>query len=332
MELLVTLAYTGNEKWLTRRSMLLLFLPAALFLVLAIFTPNAISTVKVHSGTLIYTASALTQWIFVGYIFGLVFIMLGVLFNSLQRAPAFRVPILLIILGQILTLLGYMLSARLHIAVSPIQLTSLLANFVIVSYFVALFYYRLMRVIPVARDAIITQLPYAMFVLDEENYLVDFNPSAQALPGMPENLGLQKPAEKALGSWWEEIADLIGSEVAAKDAVIKTSQGSQVFRIRSLPLLQPSGWRIGQAFVLEDITQARLAQHQRAQAQWAQATLEERALLADELHDGFSQNLAFLNMQAQAALLYLQAGQEQTAENQPETPGRSCRADPGRHP
>jgi two-component system, NarL family, nitrate/nitrite sensor histidine kinase NarX len=84
--------------------------------------------------------------------------------------------------------------------------------------------------------------------------------------------------------------------------------------VTSLPLFQPSGWRIGQAIIVEDVTQARQAQHAHAQLQWAQATLEERELLADELHDNFSQNLAFLNLQAQAAQLYLETGQGETAQ------------------
>ena len=77
--------------------------------------------------------------------------------------------------------------------------------------------------------------------------------------------------------------------------------------------MQPSGWRMGRAFILEDITQARQAQHELAQLKWAQATLEERELLGDELHDNFSQNLAFINLQAQTAQLYIQSQQEELA-------------------
>jgi signal transduction histidine kinase len=81
----------------------------------------------------------------------------------------------------------------------------------------------------------------------------------------------------------------------------------------SLPLLHASGWRIGQVFLVEDVTQARLAQQQQAQILWAQATLGEREQLADELHDGLSQSLAFLNLQSQAAQVYLMAGQREAA-------------------
>jgi two-component system, NarL family, nitrate/nitrite sensor histidine kinase NarX len=74
------------------------------------------------------------------------------------------------------------------------------------------------------------------------------------------------------------------------------------------------GWRIGQVFILEDVTQMRQAQELQTEMLWAQATLEERKQLAWELHDGLSQSLAFLNLQAQAALVQIQAGKSQDAQ------------------
>ncbi len=314
LELLMTLAYTGSEDWITRGRAYLLFIPATLFLFLAIFKPEMITTIDLNSANPVFLASSLTMWGFVGYAFVLIVIMLGALFASLLRAPAFRIPILMIILGKSLAALGYLTATRLNLVVSPIQITSVLINLVMLSYFVAFFNYRLLQVVPVARDTVVAHMPFALLVLDAENYLVDINAVAKALPGMPRKLKLQQPAEKALGSWWAEITDLIGPEEAAKDAIIQTGLGERIYRVRSMPLLQSSGWRIGQAFVLEDITLVRQAQIERAHLQWAKATLEERELLADELHDSFSQNLAFLNLQAQAAQLYFQSNNEQAAQ------------------
>jgi signal transduction histidine kinase len=70
---------------------------------------------------------------------------------------------------------------------------------------------------------------------------------------------------------------------------------------------------IGHLLLLRDVTEQRRAQAQMLAQQWAQAVLQEREQLALELHDGLSQSLAFLNMQAQAAQLYLQTDQEEAA-------------------
>ena len=65
--------------------------------------------------------------------------------------------------------------------------------------------------------------------------------------------------------------------------------------------------------MLRDVTDQQRAQAQLLEQRWAQATLQERAQLAHELHDGVSQSLAFLNVQAQAAELYAETGQDDEA-------------------
>jgi two-component system nitrate/nitrite sensor histidine kinase NarX len=71
---------------------------------------------------------------------------------------------------------------------------------------------------------------------------------------------------------------------------------------------------MGHMFILDNITPAWRARQQLAQQQWAQATLQERQQIAQELHDGLSQNLAFLNVETQAAQIYLKTGQVEAAQ------------------
>jgi len=315
LQLFVVLEYTGSERWSTRRSLLLLYLPSLLFAGIALIASESLYTVEVHSGVEVLVGNELVRWLFVSYSFVVIFITLGVLFNWLLRAPAFRLPILLIMLGLILTVASTVVLDPQWLTVPPIQITVLLNNFIALSYFIALYNYRLLWVVPLARDTVISNMPYSLFVLDAEDRLVDFNPAAQSLPGLPGMLILRQTSSRALGNWWEKVAPLIGSEYVVQDFQIETDAGMQVFRVVSLPLRQPSGRRMGQALLLEDVTQARQEQQQWNQVLWAQATLQEREQLADELHDGLSQNLAFLNLQAQAAQIYLQSGQDESARS-----------------
>ncbi len=73
------------------------------------------------------------------------------------------------------------------------------------------------------------------------------------------------------------------------------------------------GLLMGYLLMLRDVTDQKRAQAQLLAQRWAQATLQEREQLAHELHDGLSQDLAFLNVQAQAAELCLRTGQVETA-------------------
>ena len=89
-------------------------------------------------------------------------------------------------------------SAYQWITVPPIQAGILLINVTILLYFVALYSFRILDVIPVARDTLISHMPYGMIVLDAENRVVDFNTAAQALPGLPGKLVRQRAASRVL--------------------------------------------------------------------------------------------------------------------------------------
>ncbi len=62
-----------------------------------------------------------------------------------------------------------------------------------------------------------------------------------------------------------------------------------------------------------DVTDREQAEARLLELRWAQAALEEREQLAHELHDSLSQSLGFLNLQAQAAQIYLQRGEGEEA-------------------
>ena len=315
LQLMVALEYTGHERWLGQRGLGLLALPAFLFALAAFILPHgALVYIENHAGFEVIMGTSLARLLVFGFIVVVQLVAVGVLLDCLLRAPAFRVPLLLIGLGPMMPMVAYPLLDAQRLTVTRVQATVLFAIFPIVMYFVALYNYRFLRVVPVARDLVLRHMPYALLVLDAENRLVDLNATAQALPGLPGKPALRQAAPKALGDWWERIAPLIGEAPVVQDVVVPTSAGQRIFRVSSLPLLQASGWRMGQAFVLEDVTQTRQAQAQQAQAQWAQATLQERELLAEELHDGLAQTLGFLNLQAQATQLYLQGGQVNLAQ------------------
>jgi signal transduction histidine kinase len=79
-------------------------------------------------------------------------------------------------------------------------------------------------------------------------------------------------------------------------------------------LTNPDGFHLGRLILLQDITEQRQAQARILNQQRALAMLQEREQLARELHDGISQGLAFVNVQAQAIELDLQSGQNEEAQ------------------
>jgi len=314
LHLMFALEYTGHEKWLSRRRSFLLTFPAIILTYLLLTQPGSFRVIaENHFGFEVYRSDELARW---GIVYASVFMafILGVLFMCLLRSPAYRAPIVLIILGEIIPLVGYVMVYPQRLTVSTIQVSILFTNFAALAFSLALFNYHILQVVPVARDLVVFHMPYVLIVLDAENRLVDFNTASQSLPDLPGKLVLRQPVARALGDWWRRLSPLIGPFPHTQEVILHTGDCRQYFVVYSIPLLQASGWRMGQVFVLQDVTQERQEQRQQAQFLWAQASLQEREQLADELHDGLSQGLAFLNLQAQAAQVYLQSGQEAAAQ------------------
>ena len=309
LELMVVLEYTGSEKWIARRILLLLFVPPLFLAIIAYAFPGSMAELEVHSGVLVIVGSDQVKWGFYGYVSIIFLISFGVLFTRLMRAPAFWAPILLLIVGALFPVIGFALIRPEWITIPPIQVAILLTNVTVLTYWVALFRFRILQVIPIARDMLISRMPYGLIVLDSEDRLVDFNAAAQALPGIPGKLVMRRPAPRALGKWWDRLAPFIGPESFSQDVIVQTDLKGRIFHITSLPLLQASGWRLGQVFLVEDVTEARQAQLQQEQTLRSLATLQERERLARELHDSLGQTLAAAHLQANTARLFLAQGE-----------------------
>jgi two-component system nitrate/nitrite sensor histidine kinase NarX len=88
---------------------------------------------------------------------------------------------------------------------------------------------------------------------------------------------------------------------------------AQHYTLDHQPLKDFRGLAVGHLLLLHDVTMRKQAEAQLLELQWTQATLQEREHLAQELHDSLSQSLSFVNLQAQAAQLYLQGGEGEAA-------------------
>jgi signal transduction histidine kinase len=310
--LFFTFEYTGHHHWLTPRRMALLLLPVIISQILAL-TNSLHQWTWIENGVRLDLPSLRGPAAHAGILYAYAcWIAATIIFAStLLRARAFVAPILLIMVGQAVPRLVFLLAPEGMNGFSSLQLAILSSNLSILTYFFALFNFRLLRVQPVARDAVLERMDYSVIVLDAENRLVDFNPAVQTLPGVTGDLKTGHPMMQALPVWWQYLSPLKGKEAVTAEVIL--APGKQVYEVHSLPLLHASGWHTGHIFILNDVTPAWRARQQIAQHQWNQATLQERQQLAQELHDGLSQNLAFLNLESQAAQVYLAAGQYENA-------------------
>jgi signal transduction histidine kinase len=305
------LEYAWPGRWLKRRNLALLSI-FPLLEVLLVLT-NALHHLAwsgfITGGSVLALRGPGT-WLIIAYGYGLGLLNLIVLAWLFLRSPQHRWPVALMLTGQVGMRIVYFLQQA-YLVRSNLPLDVIGLAFVDLMYAIALFGYRIFDPIPLARQTAIEQLREGMLVLDPHGRVASLNPAAERILGTTARQARGKPVKELLPACPEgPLADPGGTEI---EFGLGTGPEKRHYMLEISLLNDFRGLEVGRLLALHDVTGQKQAQAQQAQVMWAQATLQERQQLADELHDGLSQDLAFLNLQAQAAQLYLQAGQSETA-------------------
>ncbi len=294
------LEYAGLGRWLTRRTLALLAVPPLAFALLAF-------TNEVHylawagvdpSGAL---ALGPAGWLFTAYIYLLFLVSTLVLIRLFLRSPIHRWPVAIILVGQLVPRVGLAAGTLGNNPFSPLDLPLALANVPGVAYAIALFRFGLFDVVPVARETVLERMVDGMLVLDARGRLVDLNPAAQRLLGIPraKALGLQAADILAVHSGLSEIC--LATTEREAEFLLEAEGERRYYGVRASPLIDRRGFRLGRLLTFRDITETKRAQEMLVEQQRALAALQERERVARELHDGLGQVLGFVKMQAQAA-------------------------------
>lgn len=143
--------------------------------------------------------------------------------------------------------------------VNPIpglDLTPFAFGLTVVALAWAIFGYRLTDVAPIARDLVLESLADGVIVLDARTRIVDINPAAAAMLGLPIAFALGKPIADALAPFphvMARFAEMVeGSDVVA----IGEGETLRYYDVRITPLIDRQGNRIGRLVLVRDIKQA----------------------------------------------------------------------------
>ncbi len=303
------LEYAGLGRFLTRRNLILLSIPAILVFGLMI-------TNDYHH--IIWTSFSLDKYVVSKYGIGtwgsiLYANLLGlvnfiVLVRLAIRSPRFRWPVAIMLLGQISGRIMYVLDSLYNRILSPGESVLVVIGFSCSLYAFALFRFRVLDPIQLARTIVIEQMSDGMIVLDMKGHIVDINPAATKI--------FDKPASSLCGrSVLEVIPSDSGINVQTNNIVLTKSEISMGFgdtaRYYSLGLthlMDGSGQALGYLLLLHDTTGQRRSQELLMEQQRVVATLQERERLARELHDSIGQVLGYISMQTQTAQKWVAAG------------------------
>jgi GAF domain-containing protein/PAS domain-containing protein len=265
------LEYIGHGEWLTRRRYAALFIVPAITVVMAFMNPanlmwppqQLITTeqfVTVDSTSMQW---GLWWWVHAAYSYFFILAGIALLVRAIRRFPQmYQQQAGALILAVILPLLA---NAIFIFGLSPIpylDLTSVAFTFSALLFAWALFRYRLLDVVPVARDAVVASMTDVVIVIDLQNRIVDINPAGQQALSRTAASTIGQPIERVLANWSDLVEHYLNvpevhEEIALSDS---TGAGQSYFDLRVTPISDRRGRVTGRLIVLRDITQGRLAE------------------------------------------------------------------------
>lgn len=261
------LEYTGREKWLTRRNIALLFIePIATVATTLTNEYHYLFRYDISLDTsrvipMISSTFGPAFWVHAVYSYILLTVGTGLLIQSFIRSPQlYRGQVTWLLIGAFAP---WAANAVYIFEVFPSQLLDPTPFAFVVTGMAmgwSIYRYRLMDIVPVARDAVIESMSDVVMVLDAQNRIVDVNPAALRVVGRtsPEIIGqLARDVLSGQQGLVERFRDI---ETAREEIALGEGEARRYFDLRISPLRNRRGDLTGRLFVLHDISERKQAE------------------------------------------------------------------------
>ena len=285
MWLAFVLQYSGREKWLTRRNRVLLAI-IPLVTLLLVWTNDTHGLIWSNIGQdtsspflvldLTYGAGFWINWVY-----SYLLLLLGTLLliqTLLRSLYLYRGQLIALLIGALAPWIGNALYVSglnpfPHLDLTPFAFT---LSGLAVAW--GLFRYRLLDIVPVARDAVVEGMSDGVIVLDAQNRIVDLNPAAQRIIGRPRAGVIGQPAPQVLSDQPDLIERYLDVAEAQAEIVLGEGEAQRVYDLRISPLHSQRGRPTGRLVVLRDITERKQAEKEIRWRAEMMAALHETAL------------------------------------------------------
>jgi PAS domain S-box-containing protein len=255
------LHYTGKEKWITTRNLLLLFIIPVFNLIL--LWSNQFHNLFYEYVSLNSTGPFITAYVAYSYLLFLIgtSLILRMLVNTRHL---YRKQTIAMLIGAITPFVG---NAIYNFTILPIDydLTPLFFVATGIAIIWGVFCVQFLDLVPIARDTIFENISDAILVFDKQNRIVDFNQIAKNI--ILED-AIRHPSESMMGKTVEEVFSKIpnllnkfqDNAYGQTEVEIDTKKmNKKYYDTRISPLYDKHEQSVGHVMVLRDITERKKA-------------------------------------------------------------------------
>ncbi len=261
------LQYTGRVRWLTRSTIAILAIEPLVTLLLVWtdqlhgFVENNFSMVPSGSTLFLNMKYGVWYWINIGYSYLLLFvgaILICMLIQAhirstrlyLGQAVALLVAVLAPWVGNALTVFGWNPFPELDLTPFAFTVTGLALAW-------SLFRFRLLDIVPVAREAVFESMSDAVIVLDEQNRIVDLNLAARQFADSSASKIVGQTFTQVFASWPELVEHCCDKTGTYPEIALGEGEAQRYFDLHISYLFRRNGHLnvAGRLIVLNEITE-----------------------------------------------------------------------------
>ncbi|MCA1950823.1 MAG: PAS domain-containing protein [Treponema sp.] len=300
--LYMALEYSGKERWITLRNVILVLSIPIISIIASMTSPwhhlfryNFTLDTSGVIPILYYTTGPIFT---LSNIYNAVVILssLLIMFISLRDRALKPQSTILLIIGILIPILVEILFTN---NITPIKGYNFAASTIVFTggaYLVALMKYRLFGFVPIARSTVLEHISDLVVVFDNQAQIVDCNPAALQAIGLNPHNYVGVPND-FLPTPWKDFFDAQAKLGSGQRDVELTIQGeNKVFDLSVKKIADSRSRILGTLFLLHDITSLRASEKK------VQQLLEEKNLLLREVHHRVKNNMSVI-----AGLLSLQS-------------------------
>jgi PAS domain S-box-containing protein len=286
--------FVNYDRWLTRRNLVLLALEP-------LVTLGVVWSNEVHGlfwsrfwlethGTFNALGRTFGPWfvVHITYSYLLIALAIGLLLQAFLRAPLlYRRQTGTVLVSAMLPWgcsMAYSVGFR---PLPGLDLTPFAFAISGVGMALALLRYRMLDIIPMARDTVIDEMPDAVMVLDALDRVVDVNPAAQRMLHHSSEEMIGHTAAQVFAAWPHLLEGYSQVRTVQTAAMVVAGPLPQWYDVRLVPLTDRRGQLNGRLLVLRDITERKQAEAELQAAKRAAeaANQEKSTFLASMSHE-----------------------------------------------